>query len=701
MFKGKLEEYPFLQAIRKGMILTIPPVLVGCLAILLNSLPIDAYQTFLAENEIGRVLASFYQLINNATIEVYSLYVIVAVSYSYERALQRKHRGSLPLLCLCSYMVFTTTLGDRFGVDASVFSNKHLLEALTVVFFSSKLYFWVEKFKIFKETYLADGVGSTFSFTLNEILPSAIVIWIFAFLNLASVSVLGTNQLQSILSGVIYNLFLGIGRSCLSGVLFLVMVHFFWIFGIHGNNMLNSVSTEIFEGGVKVNQALLQAEVMPTEILSKTFIDVFVLMGGSGVALCLCFALLIAGKRIGFKDLAKLSLPFALFNINELMIFGLPIVLNGTFAIPFIIVPVVTYLVSYAAVYLGIVPITINTVEWTTPIIWSGYLATGSYAGSLLQVFNLILGTIIYIPFVKLSYSIYRMNFNRDIERMVEIVKACEQTGERPVLINRRDMISSTAKSLVAELKDAVAKGKIELYYQPQMKNTEELAGFEALFRWKSSLSEGFIYPPLIIALADEAQFISKLGYYIIEKACSDTEKLAELYPKAKLKVSVNIVAQQLNDSNFNRIVEETLKRHDLKRNILGIEITEQTALSSSQVINDRLAELKKHNISIIMDDFGMGHSSLMYLENNLFNIVKLDGSLVRDVLTNENKVNIITSIMYLSNSMGFDVIAEYVETKEQRDLLEKLGCKIYQGHFYGGALSFEEALEFCKKCNL
>lgn len=130
----------------------------------------------------------------------------------------------------------------------------------------------------------------------------------------------------------------------------------------------------------------------------------------------------------------------------------------------------------------------------------------------------------------------------------------------------------------------------------------------------------------------------------------------------------------------------------------LGLELTEQMALSSSQAMTDRLMALHEMGMPLIMDDFGMGHSSLMYLQNNQFDIVKLDGSLVKQLMSNKRSSDIISSIIYLSHSLKFEVLAEFVETAGQRDALLALGCRNYQGYLYSPAIPIDALRLFIQK---
>ena len=126
--------------------------------------------------------------------------------------------------------------------------------------------------------------------------------------------------------------------------------------------------------------------------------------------------------------------------------------------------------------------------------------------------------------------------------------------------------------------------------------------------------------------------------------------------------------------------------------------MTEQAALTGTPAMRERIEDLRALGVQLAVDDFGMGHSSLMYLQNHDFDIVKLDGALVRDLDSNTKSGDIISSIIYLSRSLGFQVIAEYVETESQRAALEALGCVQYQGYLYSPALPLDDFLPYVQQ---
>lgn len=325
----------------------------------------------------------------------------------------------------------------------------------------------------------------------------------------------------------------------------------------------------------------------------------------------------------------------------------------------------------------------------------SGYVATGSIAGSILQVFNLVLGTAIYAPFVILSQRRYNESINRSIDTLADMVKQSEAEGESPDLDILTGSCGSVCRMLKSELKSNIRTGEIDIYYQPQMHYDGSVIGLEALLRWKYG-GYGSLYPPLVGVLAEDAELSGSLAEFITEKVCADMVKMKDVAAEG-LCVSVNYNPKQISDPLLAERIRAILSRHDLGPMKLGVEITEQSILYSSALINRQIMALKDMGVSVIMDDFGMGHSSMSYLQHHHFDEVKLDGSLVKGLMDNPRCREIISSIVYLSKSLEFTIMAEFVETEEQKELLHELGCHQYQGWYYSPAVPLEEAMEFIR----
>ena len=284
----------------------------------------------------------------------------------------------------------------------------------------------------------------------------------------------------------------------------------------------------------------------------------------------------------------------------------------------------------------------------------------------------------------------------RDAKRLVEEMQREEENIAISYLTKREDDLGHIARILAADLVDAVQKKELFLVYQPQVNCEEACIGVEALIRWKHP-EIGFIYPPLIIQLAKEKKVLHKLEEYIIDEAANVLSRLEPLIPQ-DFKISVNITNESLAWEDLEEHIAEAVEKYKISSKYLCLEITEQDALSSSDVVTDKIRNLKARGHRFLIDDFGMGHTSLMYLQTNYFDVVKLDGALTRDILTNERNRDIISSIVYLGKSLHFKIIAEYVETKEQRNKLKELGCDAFQGYLYSKPLEFDELIRWLEQ---
>ncbi len=692
-----LDDNKIMQAIKHGLVLAIPFLMIGSIALILLSLPIEPYMNFI-ENLLSGSINDIIAAIKECTFSFIALIMVITISYSYGESsnMDLLKRIIMVVVSTCSFIIFSGSAFNNTGLY--IFQAPCLFTGIFVSILSSMLFVKFSSMKTFNSFSHIYGSDSYFNSAVSAIVPSAIVLLIFSVASILIVHLFGVSSFQDLFSNFILSLFSGMGRNLKSAIMFIFSMQLMWFLGIHGSNVLDSVAQQLFASALDININLVSMGSAPSEIFTKTFFDVFVLMGGCGTILCLLIAIFVNSKKSNLKEFAKMSIGPVLFNINELVIFGLPVVFNPTLLIPFIFTPVVLTLISYGALYMGLVPYTTSTVQWTTPVFLSGYVATGSIRGSILQLINLCIGTLIYIPFIRISEKHQMVNFKKGINKMIDIVKESESLGVEPVLINRSDNIGSIAKTLVTDLDYAIKHNDIELFYQPQVNFHGSIIGAEALLRWKHNIG-GYLYPPLVIALAKEGLVLDDLGILIIKKACISLEQLENLF-HSPMKISVNISADQLNNPNFNDAIEELLSTYKITPSNLGIELTEQISLSSSPVINQRLREIRDLGIKLLMDDFGMGHSSMMYLKNSNFDIVKLDGSLVKDILLNERCVDIISSIVELSSSLGFTVLAEYVETENQRNKLHEVGCNLYQGYLYSPPLPFNEFLHYINSSN-
>lgn len=312
-------------------------------------------------------------------------------------------------------------------------------------------------------------------------------------------------------------------------------------------------------------------------------------------------------------------------------------------------------------------------------------------AGSLLQAFNLLVGVAVYRPFVRLLDREKDRQAARGMRALVKLLAERQERGLPPDLMRAEGPPGVLARMLAADLGHALNRGELELHHQAQFDSAGSCVGSEALLRWPHPVF-GFVAPPLVVQLAEESKRLGELERWVFTEAGRHAAALRERGLPAK--TCVNLTPSTLYDAAFldhlrSKIAEGALRPEDLL-----IEITEQTSLLFTGESSALLKSYRALGFRLVIDDFSMGHTSLKYLQDNEFDMVKLDGALVRD-LTNPRSREIIVSIVSLAEALRFAVLAEYVETEDVRRRLENIGVTLYQGYLYSPALPFERFATF------
>jgi diguanylate cyclase (GGDEF)-like protein/PAS domain S-box-containing protein len=238
-------------------------------------------------------------------------------------------------------------------------------------------------------------------------------------------------------------------------------------------------------------------------------------------------------------------------------------------------------------------------------------------------------------------------------------------------------------------LSQAILAHQFELYYQPQVDSTG-LIGAEALIRWKHPV-RGVVLPNDFIPLAEETGLILPLGDWTLETACMQIASWADRNVLANIQIAVNISARQFSQPGFVERVLATLARTGANPRNLTLELTESMLANNMEDVLAKIAVLKSHGLSFALDDFGTGYSSLSYLKRLPFDQLKIDRCFVKDILEDVASAAIAQSIISLGRTMGLSVIAEGVETEEQRKFLAGLGTHSFQGYLFSRPLVLEE----------
>lgn len=250
---------------------------------------------------------------------------------------------------------------------------------------------------------------------------------------------------------------------------------------------------------------------------------------------------------------------------------------------------------------------------------------------------------------------------------------------------------------MLKDLIQAIDNKEIAVYLQPQYDNHKKaIIGFEALARWENPKYLN-LSPLQYISLAEENNLIIPLGKTIMEK----TFLLAQKLEKYNVTISMNISPAQLAQDGFVNEFLEMYNSYNLKKGSIAIEVTETFIISSLEETNKKLKILKDNGITIKLDDFGMGYSSLSYLRDLNIDSVKIDQAFVRHLETDKHDREIVKMIIGLVTSLGYDIIAEGVEDDYQNNFLYKNGCDVVQGFILSKAVPYEEVLQLLKDYNI
>ena len=254
--------------------------------------------------------------------------------------------------------------------------------------------------------------------------------------------------------------------------------------------------------------------------------------------------------------------------------------------------------------------------------------------------------------------------------------------------------VVSARANLEADLRQGLRNNEFLLYYQPQVDNEGRLKGVEALVRW-SQPQRGLVSPAEFIPLAESTGLILPLGHWVLEAACLQLVAWAKLDDMADISVAVNVSARQFRHKDFVDQVIAILDHTGADPKRLKLELTESLLVDNIEETIGKMARLKATGVSFSLDDFGTGYSSLSYLKRLPLDQLKIDQSFVRDILTDQNDAAIARTVIALGQSLGLAVIAEGVETGEQRNFLAANGCQSFQGYLFGRPGPAQESEQF------
>jgi PTS system cellobiose-specific IIC component len=700
-FLEKIAELPILVSIRKGLAVSFPLIMTGAAAQLVLNLPSAWLHKFLTDISGGH-WRSLCELIYQGSFSMATLAVLIATSASYanhKNTLSERARANSKVtsaVCLACYFVIAIPRDAPIPQGFFSLVSGGFPIAISVAVIGTPLFLFLLghlQFGYFSRIEISD---SDFHDALAAVPAATVMIFICALARVLSGG-LGQNNLHLLAQNFFAAPFTGAEPNLLMAIKYILLSQFFWFFGLHGPNLLYMVESHVLVPAAVENLSALSAGLEPQNFFTKSFVDAFVHVGGSGATLALILAIFFRSNDIGTRRLAMVALLPALFNINEILLLGLPLVLNPAFAIPFFLAPVAQILVAYVAMALHLVPMTAGTIPWTSPPILGGYFATGSPSGAVLQLVCLGVGTLIYLPFVKMANAINLRRFQKSLDAL------CHAASETTFGAGRRKFIDLSgpeghlARILAVDLANALqADDQIHLEYQPQIDLAQCcVIGAEALLRWRHPI-HGPIPAVVSVALAEDTGLMDRLTKLILLKACNQQMALVEK-GIVGLKLSVNISGSQFRNTDLVNSVNEVLDQSGLPPYLLQLEVTETMALSHGMQSTKILGCLQEMGVLVAIDDFGMGYTSLRYLKEFAVDTVKIDRSLTQDSASGIND-HIINSIVHLCEALDISIVVEGVETPSQLERFREHRCNLYQGFLFSYPLPAEAYVEYCER---
>lgn len=262
-----------------------------------------------------------------------------------------------------------------------------------------------------------------------------------------------------------------------------------------------------------------------------------------------------------------------------------------------------------------------------------------------------------------------------------------ELRGEARFYDRADDHSGHDTADLEHDLRFALERDQLLLHYQPLVQANGTIQGAEALLRWRHP-ERGLIPPDRFIPLAEDNGLIISIGRWIFAEVCKRLQKSRPAW--VDLPISINVSAQEFHHPGFARHIEETLEHTGIDGRRIVFEITESVLINRVAATIDKMERLRRRGITFAVDDFGTGYSSLAYLKRLPVDTIKIDRSFIHDIAADAADGAIVDGIITMSDRLGFDVVAEGVETGEQLALLRARGCKRFQGFYWGQPAPFE-----------
>ena len=453
-------------------------------------------------------------------------------------------------------------------------------------------------------------------------------------------------------------------------VLRTLFISFLSWFGLHGTHVYDVIfGTDLY------------LEYLFPGLTSKQFYDIFAVYGGVGATSSLIIAILIGSKDQHAQRIARLALPFSLFNINEVLVYGLPIVFNRKLLLPFLLVPLVNSILAYAFLSVFKIPMTDIDISWITPVFINSYLLTqGNLAALALQALLLGLGALIYLPFIR-GYTLEQSGGYQS-------ARLSEELNVPFQLKSGQDIEAQKAQRSIIEDNEEVDKAihlletaTLMVHYQPKVNIRQGVCRqFEALLRIR--MPDGEVKGPFFLPPLEKAGLEPIIDLWVCQQV---NTHLCAWKTTPLPEISINLHPDTLARAD---VIEKIIAIH--QGNPVSFEVIERGLFDNIHSF-DNIQKLKANGFKILIDDFGTGTSNMENLCHIPVDTLKIDKSLTDLILTKKGYI-VCKNIVALCKDMSLDCVIEGIESKAQMQAAAKLGIPIIQGFFFSQAISKNDA---------
>lgn len=418
VYISKFTNTKVIKALKDGMMFSLPFLMIGSLFLLIANLPIKSLNTLVAECGLADICSQVY----SSTFSLMALFTVVGITYSYLKNDKISTAVNGALTGLAAFVLLTPSskvLENGEAVTGVISKDWTAGQGMICAILIGFLVGYIYSLCIRKDirVKMPEGVPPGVADSFSSLLPTGIITIICAIIYAVCHFVFKTTFAELIYSAIQIPL-QGVTDSFAGVVIMTVMMSLLWWTGVHGGSICGGILSPILQSNMAANQKILDSGVALTvqnggHIFTQQFWDNFLCMSGAGIVIGLVIYITFFAKSESLRSLGKLSIVPNIFNINEPIIFGTPIVLNIYLLVPFVLVPLIIGISSYLLMYFGILPLFSGVmVPWTTPPIISGFLI-GGWKVALWQLVMIIISFVVYFPFIKKIDTLSSKNENK------------------------------------------------------------------------------------------------------------------------------------------------------------------------------------------------------------------------------------------------------------------------------------------------